>query len=108
MEYKTTSIDNQSSHEVSTTDNYALSKPNFTCIDKKPANYEPVVDVTSPNFDPMPTIFKVTKKNIYGKNEEVKPTPEVMMDKYFQLNLVKGFKLKATSTGKEERNVVQI
>ena len=108
MEYETTSDDNLSSNDVTTTDNDISNKPNFICIDKKPANYEPVVDVTSPNFDPMPTIFKVTKKNIYGKNEEVKPTPEVMMDKYFQLNLVKGFKLKATSTGKEERNVVQI
>ena len=66
-----------------------LSRPNFIKIaTPNRSAYEPVIDVSSPNFEPVPTIFQVKGTNDRGRTVEIDPTPSVMADLFFSLSLI--------------------
>lgn len=70
-------------------DESILSCPNFVHINTpNESTYEPVIDVSDPNFDPVPTIFEVQGRNERGRTVQIEPTPSVMTNLFFPLSLI--------------------
>ena len=81
------STSTSSSHQTSKN---AVQKPNFVDVTDTTSNtinnYSPVIDVTSSEFDPIPTLFK-----LYDNSEktEIEPTAANLMDHFWSINIVK-------------------
>ena len=75
-----------------TTTSQSFIKPNFIPVgndtSKKHAKYRPVVDVSSPDFTPINTEFKVMGKDHRGHDVEVVPSAKTLMDKYWSEEMV--------------------
>eukprot|EP00957_Ditylum_brightwellii_P191873 14606495-Ditylum_brightwellii.AAC.1 len=74
-------------------ENKSISRPNVTHVKyKKEPRYKPVIDISSPLFSPCDTEFHITKRNdCTGRKETLEPTPEVLLDHWFPLWLIKSF-----------------
>ena len=65
-----------------------VRKPNVKKVEETSNTYTPVVDVASPNFKPSPTVFKLFDIDNDGNKVELPPTPDVMVEKYWSLELI--------------------
>ena len=75
--------------ELEADDESNLSKPNFVEIKtKNQPPYKPVIDVSAPNFKPVPTKFEVKLKNHRGRSIPVNPTPSVLADLFFPPSII--------------------
>jgi hypothetical protein len=67
----------------------SISTPTYIYVGKKETEkeallrYKPVVDVSSSNFKPAPTVFKVFGKDERNRSVELVPTPELLCTKYY-------------------------
>ena len=65
-----------------------ISKTNFINLSSSNIDYKPVIDVESKNFQPLQTTFKVSTKNHRGRQTTVEPTPSVLMEKYWNEEMI--------------------
>eukprot|EP00957_Ditylum_brightwellii_P187669 14290411-Ditylum_brightwellii.AAC.1 len=85
-------------------ENKSISRPDVTHVKyKKEPRYKPVINISSPPFPPCDTEFHIIKrKDCTGRKETLEPTPEVLLDHWFPLWLVRSF-LKRSNNYRSER-----
>ena len=67
-----------------------ISKPNYINVapDNQKQQYKTVVDVHATDFKPIPTIFRLHKRNHCHQKIQVPPTPANLVDKYWSRDYV--------------------
>ncbi len=94
---ETTSDTTTATKDAKTTNNKnnTLTQTSFYYIGKDEteeqakSRYKPVVDVSSDDFKPIPTIYRVTERNERGRSVEVQPVPGVLTKKFFPKDFVR-------------------
>ena len=68
-------------------------------------DYKSVINVQSKIFNPMPTIFKVTKRNYQGRKVTVPSTPEILV-KYWSEKIISTI-LENSNNYREKKKIAQ-